>query len=248
MKRAVVAPCSFDDPDLISSVIAPYAGRLMTELIEAEGFRNIGVSWGRTLYQMIPGIPPSQFGQAIVFPLVGAGSLTAPYFMVNEMARRIAHALNSEMVCAYIPADPGSSGDAALFRRTTVYESIRQLWNSIDLAVVGVGVNLREERSKRESYPGERTAEDLPDRAVGDILTHYFDADGVFLPPEHEILCAEVEDLRRAKRLIAVAGGRYKTGAIIGALKTGLITDLVIDEETCMRILNRKNGHDAGIA
>lgn len=240
LKSAVVAPCSFDDPGLISSVLAPYAGKLMTELIENEDFRHIGVSWGRTLYQMIPGIPPSHFKDATVFPLVGAGSLTAPYFMVNEMARRIADALNADMVCAYIPADPGSSEDAALFRRTAVYESIRRLWSSIDLAVVGIGVNPREEKFQRESYPGERTLEDLSDTAVGDVLTHYFDANGNFLPVGHDILCADVEDLRRAKRMLAVAGGRNKTPAVVGALRTGLVTDLVTDEETCTRILNMR--------
>ena len=133
-----------------------------------------------------------------------------------------------------------SPRETAARTRLLIGETAHLALASSTVAVVGIGVNPREEKFQRESYPGERTLEDLSDTAVGDVLTHYFDANGNFLPVGHDILCADVEDLRRAKRMLAVAGGRNKTPAVVGALRTGLVTDLVTDEETCTRILNMR--------
>ena len=235
LRNAVVVPCSFEESDLIATTIAPYAAK-QVELLIAQGCRKIGLAWGRTMDRTVSSLPLCHCEDATVFPLVGASSRTAKYFMLNDMVRRMADQLNARSAYAYIPADPGSPEDARLFRRTAVYETIKSQWQSIDLAVLGVGVHPRYESGGREAYPGEKGR--IPDAAVGDMITHYFDSEGRFLPAEYDLLCADVDDLRNAKHVLAVAGGREKTAAISGALKTGLITALVTDEQTCERLLS----------
>lgn len=240
LEAAVVVPSKVDDSSLIPPVLAHYAARHVYSIVDA-GAERIGLCWGRTLYRMVQEFPDSHFAHACVFPLIGASSRTAPYFMLNDMVRCLADRMNAAPVYAYIPADPSSPEDAALFRRTSTYLTIKQLWQRMDLAIMGIGVNLQHERYARTAYPGEHTIHHS-ERHVGDLVTHYFDADGCFVDSGAEILRADLEDLQGAKRRMAVSGGSEKTPAILGALKTGMLTDLVIDERTCTRILRMVKG------
>ncbi len=235
LAAAVVVPSKVDDSSLIPSVLSQYAARHVYTLVE-QGAERIGLCWGRTMYRMIHEFPESHFGHAAVFPLIGASSRTAPYFMLNDMVRCLADRMNAAPVYAYIPADPESEEDEALFRRTSTYATIAGYWQGMDLAIFGIGVHPGHERYTRTEFPGERTAHPT-EQVVGDIVTHYFDAEGNFLDSGAKILCADLGDLRRAKRRMAVSGGSEKTEAILGALKTGMLTDIVIDERTCNRIL-----------
>jgi DNA-binding transcriptional regulator LsrR (DeoR family) len=47
------------------------------------------------------------------------------------------------------------------------------------------------------------------------------------------------EDLGRLNTVIAVACGPDKTEAILGALRTGLLDYLIIDDQTALRLLRR---------
>ncbi|MBQ8758343.1 MAG: hypothetical protein IJZ20_01475, partial [Clostridia bacterium] len=53
-------------------------------------------------------------------------------------------------------------------------------------------------------------------------------------------LCAGRNSLKNAKQTIAVASGKDKTKAIIGALRTQMIDTLITDEYTARNILGLK--------
>lgn len=238
LQHAIVVPCKFTEPDLITSVLAQYAGSYIDELV-SKGYSNVGVSWGRSVYSTIANLQPNYHEDAVIFPLLGASNRTAEYFMVNEMVRKAANAFGATPFYTYIPADPGSEHDYDLFRHTSAYESIKEYWSKLDLAIMGIGVTLPYEKGFRSYYPGEQyIANTQIENAVGDILTHYFDKDGNFITGEGaNILCASIEDLHSARKVLAIAGGLNKSHAITAALKTGVVTDMIIDQKTCENIL-----------
>ena len=51
-------------------------------------------------------------------------------------------------------------------------------------------------------------------------------------------MCVERDALKNAKQTIAVASGKDKTEAIIGALRTQMIDTLITDEYTARNIVN----------
>ena len=53
-------------------------------------------------------------------------------------------------------------------------------------------------------------------------------------------LCATKENLKNAKETIAVACGKDKTAAIIGAMRTQMIDTLITDEYTAKNIIGYK--------
>jgi deoxyribonucleoside regulator len=76
---------------------------------------------------------------------------------------------------------------------------------------------------------------------VGDISGHYFDIHGrpVHGDIEDRIMALSWEDLQRLEDVVAVICGRNKLKAALGALRTGLLDALIIDERTAIAILIR---------
>ena len=65
------------------------------------------------------------------------------------------------------------------------------------------------------------------------MLVHGFDADGVALASNLPAIALSEAQLRRA-RVIAVAGGERKAGAVRGALRTGIL-DVLVTDAACAR-------------
>ena len=74
--------------------------------------------------------------------------------------------------------------------------------------------------------------------AVGEISFRFYDKDGrpVETPLNERVLGISMEDLKKADRVMALAGGESKTQAIAGALKLGMIDVLVTDKFTAARL------------
>jgi DNA-binding transcriptional regulator LsrR (DeoR family) len=69
---------------------------------------------------------------------------------------------------------------------------------------------------------------------VGDIALRFFDANGapVRSSLDERILGITTEQLQKAPRVVAVAGGPEKTDALRAALKSEIIDVLITDQQT----------------
>ncbi len=106
----------------------------------------------------------------------------------------------------------------------------------ITVALVGVGAV---EPSKLLADSGNVfTAAELAELAglgaVGDICLHFFDVDGRAIESSFDarVIGITPEQLRRVRRVVAVAGGRRKLRALRGAMRSGLIDVLITDNFT----------------
>ena len=81
---------------------------------------------------------------------------------------------------------------------------------------------------------------------MGDIGLRYLRADGspVDTPLDDRVIGIELEQLKRAPRSIAVAGGPAKTEAIHAALVGGWINCLITDTHTAERLLQMGSAPD----
>ena len=73
--------------------------------------------------------------------------------------------------------------------------------------------------------------------AVGDISLQYFNRDGQTAPYEsynERVAGLQLQELKQVPRRIAIAGGRSKIKAVLGALRGGFINVLITDE-SCAR-------------
>src|SRR5262249_52948885 len=78
--------------------------------------------------------------------------------------------------------------------------------------------------------------------AIGDICFRYYDAEGapVKSPLMQRVIGIEPASLRKAHRVVGVAGGRRKLRAILAALRGGWINVLITDQRTAASLLGEK--------
>ncbi|MBE7052066.1 MAG: hypothetical protein E7395_05800 [Ruminococcaceae bacterium] len=242
IKNAVVCGVSSEDESLCLLMTVKKAANFIQSIIE-KGNQKIAISWGRTISLLI-----SEFGSInchdnIVFPLFGATDQEQSYFLSNELARSFADKIGSKVKYAWFPYRPDSLEDCELFKKTSYYKKLHDLWCDIDLAIIGIGNNEIIKSFEKIFGYNEKCIS-----AIGDISTHFFNEDGKFLDIYENTLCASEENLKNARHTVAIASGEDKTEAIVGALRTHIIDTLIVDEYTARRILSflRKKQKGAG--
>ena len=197
-----------------------------------KGKQKIALSWGRTIQELIQNLPKLSTTGNTVFPLFGATDNENSYFSSNELARKMADKLDATPKCAWFPYMADSNEDSALLKQLGYYKQMQQMWDSADLAILGIGnTEILDIFGKTFGYS------DIHNQAIGDIATHFFDQNGRFINLYRNTLCASVDNIKNAKESVAIACGKEKAEAIAGALRTQMIDTLITDEYTAREIL-----------
>ncbi len=194
---------------------------------------TIGIASGYTVAAMVSALPRLRLPEVTVVPIVGGWDVQNPYLDSNQVARRMADRIGAQTRALHAPAvlDTPEMKDA-LLREPTI-AATTSLWGRLDMALIGVG-------GSPESYPGYRTAVDrLGDESrrdlrdmdvIGDLAGRFFCADGAFVDAWGDrTLAIPLDELRLARRVVAVAAGSSKAAPIVGALRTGLLHALITD-------------------
>lgn len=197
-----------------------------------KGGLKIAVSWGRTVQALIEQIPDINTNGNTVFPLFGATDNENSYFSSNELARSMADKIGANVKYAWFPYLADSNEDCDLLKKLSYYKKIQDLWNTADIAIVGIGnTEILEIFGKTFGYSEKHS------RVIGDIATHFFTEKGEFVNLYKNTLCASADNIKNTKQTIAIACGNDKARAIAGALRTKLIDTLITDEYTAREIL-----------
>lgn len=117
---------------------------------------------------------------------------------------------------------------------------IIQMAELANIAVVGIGPMSVDATFTQFGYITPQELEILrKEGGVGDILGQFYDIDGKRLEVDfhHRLVAVRIENLKRMKHVIGVAGGDHKVDAIKGALRGKYIHSLITDEKTALRLL-----------
>ena len=232
IKNAVICGVSTNEHSLCQMMTVRKAAEYIGVLAE-KGNNKIAISWGRTVQMLVENLQNANNSQNIVFPLFGATDQEQAYYLSNELARSFADKIGAKVNYAYFPYIPDCVEDCELFKKTSYYKKLNELWENIDIAVVGIGdKKIIEAFGKIFGYNKKGVS------VIGDIATHFFNNKGEFVELYENKLCATRENLKNAKQTIAIACGEEKTQAIIGALRSGVIDTLITDEYTARNILS----------
>ncbi len=196
------------------------------------GNQKIALSWGRTIQELIQNLPEISTAGNTVFPLFGATDNENAYFSSNELARKLAGKLDATPKCAWFPYLADSEEDYVLLRQLSHYKRMQEMWNTADLAILGIGnTEILDIFGKTFGYS------EIHARAIGDVATHFFDKNGKFVNLYRSTLCASVDNIKNAKESVAIACGKEKAEAIAAALRTKMIDTLITDEYTARQVL-----------
>jgi DNA-binding transcriptional regulator LsrR (DeoR family) len=241
-----VIPTSSRDATARRKLVAQRAADILARTVAED--EVVGLAWGRTCHELVHAFRPIEGKLNLkVVPLIGGSSQTAPYFQINEMVRLLAQRAGGTPFFIHAPSLVADRKERDLHLNSSSMQAIKQLWTRMDVLVTGIGA-LGSVHPDRESYMGESEVQrDVEARhAVGDICARYFDRKGKFVVNDYyeRVVGVPVEGLKAARTAVCMASGEEKAAAILGALKTGVVKQLVMDEPTARAVLELMKAKD----
>ncbi|CAN5205829.1 sugar-binding transcriptional regulator [soil metagenome] len=203
---------------------------------------TIGMAWGTTLSAMVDAMAPLPTADTRVVQILGG--LGPPDAAENggELVRRLAQLLGAQAVL--LPA-PGVVATPAVRDVLSNDPHVRAALNeldALDTVFVGLGsLTSNEVLNDGHSFSRQARKELRSGHAVGDIALRFFDEHGrpVQTALDDRILGITTDQLRKVRRVVAVAGGADKTDAVAAGLKTALVHVLITDRATAEALLTR---------
>jgi deoxyribonucleoside regulator len=236
-----IVPTSSRDPDALRKLVAQRAADIVEHALA--GGEVVALAWGRTCHEFVNSYreDPDKKDVSVV-PLIGGSFQTAPYFQINEMVRRFAEKIGGSPNFIHAPALALDVKEQDMYMNSSSLQAIREQWKRMDVVVSGIGALPTTDDNDRETYAGEFeiSGHFAPRKVAGDICARYFLSDGEFVRDDYydRIVGAPVEELLAAKKTVCMASGAGKAEAVVGALRTGVVKTLVMDEPTAKAVFD----------
>lgn len=234
LNNCVVAPdlsSSANDEEAAIRAVGAAAGNLLASILSSTDIRQIGVGMGRTLKAAVAAMPRVMREELSVVSI--SGSLTRrlsanPYDVVQLLAERS----GGEGYYLPVPYLAATVAERDMFLKQPSVQDLLARARRSDTFVVGIGSIGDDGHLVRMGLISKDEQRDLQaSGAVGDLMGRFVDIDGGAVPAtlSEQAVGLGFEEVRGA-RVLALAGGVSKTAATLSALRTGVITDLVVDE------------------
>ena len=215
------------------------AAEYLYEQLHAEAV--LGLTWGRAVSAVVRAMRrPGDFAVHTV-QLSGSLGRMGPERDGLELARSLANLLGGRCIYLRAPLVVKTPELArALLEDPEISEALKAGAHA-EFAIAGIGSVSTEQSTVIEA--GHLFPEDLSilaaAGAVGDIGGRYFDAQGTECAVDQNarVIGIDLQQLKGIPRVVGVAGGSWKSQAILGALRGGLIDILVTDGPTAKLVL-----------
>lgn len=222
------------------NAVAQLAGIIISEAMVPNAV--IGVAWGNTVSAIADHLSPRPAAGSVVVQLNGAANPSTtgiPY--AGAIMEAFGRAHGSTVQHFSVPAffDYPETREA-LWRERSI-AAVRRLQSEADVAVFGVGSMTGQNVSLVYSG-GYLSPEELirieKDGVVGDVCTVLLRGDGTWrdLEINRRASGPTPDELANIPRRICVVSGLDKTVATLAALRAGVVTDLIIDEDAAARL------------
>ena len=232
----LIIPANKTNLDLsVKNLISQSAMYLERKLSDQE---CIGLGWGSTVAGIVDAFGSDELNTdrpVSVCPLIGSMTSPSKGFHPNELTRRFAEKIHGNASYLHAPAFPGSKNNYEVFQQTDEYKYLNSLWQRLDTVIVSIG--------SYPSVPDQATAlrfgRSLKEQnAVGMLLSYFFDVNGRIIEGENDyVVRIPLECLRKVKKLILICSGNVKPNALLGVLRTGLVTHLITDDSAAKQVL-----------
>ena len=220
--------------------VSRYAASLLTDWVADDSI--LGVAWGTTTSTIAAHLSRTDAHNVTVVQLNGAAgprSTGTSTPVLSTMAR----AFNAELYPFPTPAFFDLEETRALLWKESSVRRILAVRAAVDVAVFSVGAFHGPVLSQvyTEGHFTQAALHSLNEsRVVGDICTVFIREDGSYadIDVNRRASGPTPLDLARIPRRMCVAAGQHKVRGIVGALRSGAVTDLVIDDLTAKEVLH----------
>ena len=235
---AIVAPRR-PDPVAQREEVARAAARFLERRL-ADG-SVVAVSHGRDTGEVPRFFRPARRMDVTFVSAMGGSPLADSPTNPNEIARSLAARCGGQAVQLYAPAYVESVGMRdQLLRQSAVADTLRVAAGA-SFALVGIGgVDDACTMVRTGCFSIEEIRRLRGAGAVGDVLGNYVDVAGSHLesPETARLVGLSIEELHAVETVVVVVSESEKPFAILGALRTGVVDVLVVDEANARFLLD----------
>ncbi|MBV9997518.1 MAG: sugar-binding transcriptional regulator [Verrucomicrobia bacterium] len=204
----------------------------------------ITLSWGKTLLEVARALNENPVKGLVIAQTLG-GLNSGHTFNPYRVASLFGEKLHAPVYHLYVPVIVASKEVRDLFMSDPGVQATLAVARLAAQCMVSVGKVDHSATVVQTGFLNTSTIDQLRARgAVGDISGRYFDIDGkrILGDVDDRILALPWEDFQRLKNVVAVACGLDKKHAILGALRTGVLSRLIIDDQTALALLEEGGG------
>lgn len=199
----------------------------------------IGIGHGRTLAAAVSEMPKFDARSRQFVSLLGG--LTRNYSATpHDVMTRLAERTGGTAYVMPVPFFANTVEDREVLLSQRGVSAVFDLAARSDLKIVGIGTTEHDASLVSSGMiEVEEIKEVIAGGGIGELLGHFFDADGrrVETTLTARTLSVGLED-PRSTRIVAIAGGKEKVGAIRSVLMSGCLSGLITDERTATALLN----------
>jgi DNA-binding transcriptional regulator LsrR (DeoR family) len=248
LKEAIVVD-SVEDDDRLVRDLGPAAAYYVETTLRPNDVVGLS-SWSAALLAMVDAMQPNAraAGVRVVQVLGGVGNPSAEVH-ATHLTQRFANLVGGSATLLPAPGVVGSAEARRVLMKDRFVQEAVNLIDTVTLALVGIGAI---EPSRLLAASGNVFSSSELDMlrahgAVGDICLRFFDRNGapVMTGLNDRVIGMDLGQLRRANRVVGVAGGKRKAQAIRGALVGGLVNVLITDRNTAALLLEESEAPEA---
>lgn len=212
------------------------AGFLQREIRNrADGL--LGIGHGRTLAAVVAQMPRIAAGRLRFVSLLGG--LTRNYAAnPHDVMHRLAEKTGASAFVMPVPFFANSLEDREVLLAQRGVRDVFDLAATADLMIVGIGTAEPDAQLvSSQMIEPEEIQEVKALGGVGEILGHFFDAEGHAIETSLSARTLSLGlDALTGRRIVAIAGGEAKTCAIRSVLMSGCLSGLITDERTALAL------------
>ncbi|WP_304616370.1 sugar-binding transcriptional regulator [Paracoccus sp. (in: a-proteobacteria)] len=214
------------------------AGFLRREIERGE-HQVIGLGHGRTMAAAVQNLPRFDAGRVRFVSVLGG--LTRNYAAnPHDVMHSLAEKTGAQAYVLPVPFFANSESDRAILLAQPGVREIFDLSNSATLKLVGMGSADAGAQLVASGMIERHEIDEINAAgAVGEMMGHFFDAEGRVLTTTLSMRTLSVDlDRPQGHRIVVIAGGAQKIAAIRAVLNSGHLSGLITDETTARSLLS----------
>ncbi|MCE7792924.1 sugar-binding transcriptional regulator [Salipaludibacillus sp. CUR1] len=239
LKEVIVVPSLDEGEKAIKQKLGLATAEFLKRIVKDS--HTLGFAWGTTLANVANELTECDKKDIHVVPLVGGpGAVDADYH-VNSIVYKTAQAFQGKAHFIDASAIVKKKDTKLETENSPHFEKILNHWNNLDIAVLGIGAQLKSSNLIWTGFFGNEEIEELDkENAIGDICSRFFDSKGHVIHSDlaERTIAIKLEQLKTLPYSIGVAESPEKVPSIIGALKGQFINVLVTDETTANLLID----------
>ncbi len=242
LKEAAVLECRNNSDDEVRRQLGRLAVAVLDRTLQ-DGM-TLGVSWGTTVHAVVRELRPRRLPNVKVVQLIGG--VGAPHATIDgpEQVRRAGEVFGAQHYYLNAPMRVDNADVARALREDHSVREVLELAKQSDVALVGIGsivpVVSTQYHSGYISYDELRRLD--RQGIVGAICSSFYNLAGEYVDApwfNSCVISVDWADLNRFANVIAVATGKPKAPAILGAVRSGVVDRLIVDDLAAEAVLAR---------